>query len=219
MAACGMSRGSVDDVGAGILDLPENGAEIDLTGPEPFPGHDPAAEFFEGVPEILIQALGVVGTHVKQHCGLLGLEVRSGELGRDRALEGVDETGAEGGADHRFPVEVVGNLGIGRGSSDDGDARRFGHGSDGNGRSAGTGPDDGDDPVPDQALGDIDTFQLISLEVIGDQLDLPAEDAALGIDSGHFVLDGVVFRDAPRSGGARERNDLAHLDGLARLDR
>ncbi len=81
--------------GLAVGDLGQDGREVGVRPGVVFLADDLAATCGEGLLEELGQALDVVVGLVEHDEGGLGLQVLHGELGAHRALERVDEAGAE----------------------------------------------------------------------------------------------------------------------------
>ena len=187
-----------DHFGAGGLDLGELGAEVHVAGLEGLVRHDGAAQLEEGLLEVVPQAHRVVGADLIEHGRLLRLQVLEGEVGQHGPLVRVDEADPEGVAGQLAGLRH-GDLGVGGVGGDDRHVPGLGDGRHGHVAAAGVAADDGHHVVlVDQALDGVDRLQLVALVVVGDDLHLPAQDAA-----GLLIWSATIFQARRFRGGAQ----------------
>ena len=154
--------------------------------------------------EELGEALGVVVAHIEEAGSLLGLQVVERELGAHRALEGVDEAGAEDEVAHAR------DLGVGRGGGNHGDLGGLADGSAGQGNLGHDRADDGTGLVLlDELRVDGGAFGRVTLVVGEHQLHLLAEDTALGVPFRDGQVIAVLGGDTEGGSLSREGGDAA----------
>ncbi len=206
--------GGEDDVGVGFLDLGELRGEVGIARGVALLGDHGAALFGVDLDEVVLQALRVVVVDVIENGGVLVAKVVGDEGRGDAALNGVDEADAE-----VVLLELAvlhGDLLVGADGGHIGDLVLIEDGLDGDALAGGVGPDDGADLIlRAQALGDVDGLLRVALGVVADQLDLLAEQAALGVEVFDHHLEGLAFAGAEGRLIAGERTHPAELDGVA----
>ena len=187
--------GSEDDLGLSLLDLGELSGEVGVARGVAFLSDHGAALGGVDRDEVILQALGIVVVDIVEDGGLLIAEIVGNEGSGDAALHGVDEADAE-----VIVLELTvlhGDLLIGRHGGHIGDLILVEHGLDGDALAGSVRADDRADLIlRAQALGDIDRLLRVALGVVAEELDLLAEQAAVGVEIVNEHLDRLALAGA-----------------------
>ena len=209
-AGLGVVAGDKYDFGAGGLDGGELGVEILVAAAVFFLVHNFAAAGEELFLEEFGEAEAVVAFHIGEDGGGMGLEGLGGEVGHDRALEGINKTDAENVIAH------LGDLGIGGGRGDHGNAALLADGRGFEGTGGRDFAEHGDHAVAgDQFTNHGGGLAGLGLVVFGVEFDFLAEHAAGGVDFIHRLLDAFMGGLAEGGLGAGQGAVFAHLDDVA----
>ena len=206
--------GGEDDLGLRFLDLGQLRGEVGVAGGVALIGDDGAALGLKDLDEVVLQTQRVVVVDVVEDGGLVKAEVIIHERTGDLALLGIEEADAE--VVFLELTVLHGDLLVGRHGGHIGDLVLVEDGLDGDALTRGVRADDRADLIlRAQTLGDVDRLLRVALGVVADQLDLLAEQSAVGVEVFDQHLEGLAFAGAVGGLVAGERAHPAELDGVA----
>lgn len=206
--------GSEDDLGLSLLDLGELSGEVGVArGVALFSDHGAALGGVDG-DEVILQTLGIVVVDIVEDRSLVIAEIVGDEGSRDTALNGVNEADAE-----VIFLELAvlhGDLLVGRHGGHIGDLVLVENGLNGDALAGSVRADDRADLIlRAQALGNVDRLLRVALGVVAEELDLLAEQAAVGVEIVNEHLDRLALAGTESSLVAGQRAHPAKLDDIA----
>ena len=206
--------GGEDDLGLRFLDLGQLRGEVGVAGGVALLGDDGAALGLKDLDEVVLQAQRVVVVDVVEDGGLVEAEVIVHERTGDLALLGIKEADAE--VVFLELTVLHGDLLVGRHGGHIGDLVLVENGLNGDALAGSVRADDRADLIlRAQTLGDVDRLLRVALGVVADQIDLLAEQTAVGVEVFDQHLEGLAFAGAVGGLVAGERAHPAELDGVA----
>ena len=205
--------GGEDDLGLSLLDLGELRGKVSVARGVAFLGDHSAALGGVDGDEVVLQTLGVVVVHVVEDGSLVIAKIVGDEGSGDTALNRVDEADAE-----VIVLELTvlhGDLLVGGHGGHIGDLVLVENGLDGDALAGSVRADDRADLIlRAQALGNVDRLLRVALGVVAEELDLLAEQAAVGVEIVNEHLDRLTLAGAEGRLVAGQRAHPAELDDI-----